>query len=319
MYCQNCGQQLSENAKFCANCGTRVDTTEAITNTEVINNAEGIQDTNTTEATIEQNIENDMENHTENAEFNEATEIDPPVEENESRKKFNRVLSKIFSGSIISAAIGAILFLGIVLVSLIGWGKVYLFDGYDFTAALASISMIFMLLGFTISVASGILGIIGKYDFINKYKTKRNKIIGAILLVACIGFSIWGLIDYDDSQSSSTGSSGGSYSGGSYNNNYSSGLPKSSGLNVKVDRITTSGSYTYVYCTIKNVSSNYNLATRYRYVKVKAQFKNYSGQIVDTDWTYAVDSTWLEPGESKTFYFMVKNTNIKSATLSFID
>ena len=66
------------------------------------------------------------------------------------------------------------------------------------------------------------------------------------------------------------------------------------------------------------MSSKY-VATRYRYVKVKALFKNYSGSIVDTDWTYAVDSTWLEPGESKTFYYMVKNTKIKSATLSFVD
>ena len=87
---------------------------------------------------------------------------------------------------------------------------------------------------------------------------------------------------------------------------------------MKVDSIKNSGSYTYVYCTVTNVSSKY-VATRYRYVKVKAQFKNYSGSIVDTDWTYAVDSTWLEPGESKTFYYMVKNTNIKSATLSFVD
>ena len=66
------------------------------------------------------------------------------------------------------------------------------------------------------------------------------------------------------------------------------------------------------------MSSKY-VATRYRYVKVKAVFKNYSGSIVDTDWTYAVDSTWLEPGESKTFYYMVQNTNIKSATLSFVE
>ena len=225
-------------------------------------------------------------------------------------------MKKVFKCGFISAAFGVSLFLGIVLISLIGWGEVYLFDGYEFTKALAIISMIFMLPGAIILLVS--LGMHYFYKSIKWLNEIKNQIISIILIVACLAFSIWGFADSNSSKNDYSGSSGGSY-GGSYNNDYSSGIDKSIGLSLKVDRINSSGSYTYVYCTVKNVSSNYGVATRYRYVKVKGQFKNYSGQIVDTDWTYAVDSTWLEPGESKTFYFMVQNTNIKSATLSFVD
>ena len=145
----------------------------------------------------------------------------------------------------------------------------------------------------------------------------------SILLIICtltlclVSCSITDENKIDENNDSGSSYGDGSYNG-SYNDNYSSGIDKEIGLSLKVDSIKTSGSYTYVYCTVSNISSKY-VATRYRYVKVKAQFKNYSGSIVDTDWTYAVDSTWLEPGESKTFYYMVKNTNIKSATLSFVD
>ena len=159
-----------------------------------------------------------------------------------------------------------------------------------------------------------------KNEFEKSIKKLTKKVfisLTIVLLVLCVAFSTWGFIDYANEQDSGSSYGDRSYSG-SYNDYYSSGIDKSIGLSLKVDSIKTSGSYTYVYCTVTNVSSKY-VATKYRYVKVKAQFKNYSGSIVDTDWTYAVDSTWLEPGESKTFYYMVKNTNIKSATLSFVD
>lgn len=34
------------------------------------------------------------------------------------------------------------------------------------------------------------------------------------------------------------------------------------------------------------------------YVKIKGAFKDYSGKVIDTDWTYAVGSEGLAPGES---------------------
>ena len=71
----------------------------------------------------------------------------------------------------------------------------------------------------------------------------------------------------------------------------------------------------YISGTIKNTGT-YQI----KFVKVKAVCKNYAGSIVDTDWTYAVDSNWLEPGESKKFEMMVKDTNneIRTANVSVV-
>ena len=289
MFCKNCGTQLSDNSKFCSNCGYK---------TEDANSNEGIE-----------SIE------IENSQVEAEREINNPSSTNRLKEVYNKISDKLFLGGFVSAAFGTILFVGIILVSLIGWGKVYLYGGYDFTSVLTTISLIFMLLGFVVLSIVSIINL--KLKSINRLTKKVFISLTIVLLVLCVAFSTWGFIDYANEQDSGSSYGDGSYSG-SYNDYYSSGIDKSIGLSLKVDRIKTSGSYTYVYCTVTNVSSKY-VATKYRYVKVKAQFKDYSGSIVDTDWTYAVDSTWLEPGESKTFYYMVQNTNIKSATLSFVD
>lgn len=290
-FCSKCGTDVGE-AKFCPNCGNKIISNET--------------DVKITEETTESVFESSTE---EDAELIAVAE--------KKKTKLNSILSKILFGSIISAGVGIILFLGIVIVGLIGYGKVYLFGGYKFVKVLSIISMVFMLSGFAAGLISYLWGFIGKYNFTKKQNKLWQKIILIVLVVLSLGFSVWGFVDcVDNKKDYSSGNNSGS--GGSYNNNYNSGVSKTIGLSLKVDRLEKSGSYTYVYCTVKNVSSKY-VATRYRYVKVKGQFKNSSGQIVDTDSTYAVDGTWLEPGESKTFYFMVKNTNIKSATLSFVD
>ena len=289
MFCKNCGTQLSDDSKFCSNCGYK---------TEDDNSNESIESIEIDNSQVE--TESDTTNLSSTNRLKEA---------------YNKISDKLFLGGFISAAFGTILFVGIIFVSLIGWGEVYLYGGYDFTSALTTISLIFMLLGFVVLSIISIINL--KLKSINKLTKKVFISLTIVLLVLCVAFSTWGFIDYANQQDSGSSYGDGSY-GGSYNDYYSSGIDKSIGLSLKVDSIKTSGSYTYVYCTVKNVSSKY-VATRYRYVKVKAQFKNYSGSIVDTDWTYAVDSTWLEPGESKTFYYMVQNTNIKSATLSFVD
>lgn len=81
-------------------------------------------------------------------------------------------------------------------------------------------------------------------------------------------------------------------------------------------KVTHKGNYAYVTGTIKNTSST----TKYRYIKVKASCKNSSGKVIDTDWCYAVDSAWLEPGESKSFEMMIKDENnqIRSATVAIM-
>ena len=289
MFCKNCGSQLAEDSKFCSNCGFKTEENISTVNSE------------NTKKTID-NVNDVIKEET-------TTPVNKFVE------LYKKYSDKLFLGGFISAAFGVILFLGIVLVSLIGWGEVYLYDGYDFTATLTTISLIFMLLGFVVLGAVFVVDL--RLKTINKLKNNTFKALSIALIAFCVGFSIWGFVNYANEQNRSSSSGGGSY-GSSYNDYYSSGVDKRIGLSIKVDSIKKSGNYTYVYCSVTNVSSKY-VATRYRYVKVKAQFKNSSGSIVDTDWTYAIDSTWLEPGETKTFYYMVQDTSVKSATLSFVD
>ena len=102
--------------------------------------------------------------------------------------------------------------------------------------------------------------------------------------------------------------SGGSSSSNSYESAYS--VLKISGVSV-----TSNSSYTVCTGTITN-----NGKKTYKYVKIKGSFKNSSGTVLDTDWTYAVGSEGLAPGESKTFRMSVpKNYDIKSCSISITD
>ena len=102
--------------------------------------------------------------------------------------------------------------------------------------------------------------------------------------------------------------SSGSSSSSSYESAYS--VLKISGV-----KVTTNSSYTVCTGTITN-----NGKKTYEFVKVKGSFKNSSGTVIDTDWTYAVGSEGLAPGESKTFRMSVpKDYDIKSCSVSITD
>ena len=79
--------------------------------------------------------------------------------------------------------------------------------------------------------------------------------------------------------------------------------------------VSKNSSYTVCTATITN-----NGRKTYTFIEVKGKFKDSSGTILDTDWTYAVGSEGLEPGESATFRLSVsKNTNITKCELEILD
>lgn len=79
--------------------------------------------------------------------------------------------------------------------------------------------------------------------------------------------------------------------------------------------VSKNGSYTICTATITN-----NGKKTYTFIEVKGKFKDSTGTTLDTDWTYAVGSEGLEPGESATFRLSVsKNTNITTCELEILD
>ena len=124
MFCKNCGIQLSDDNKFCSNCGCKIEDTASPENTEKI--------------------------EIDNSQIEDESEITNPSSTIRLKELYNKISDKLFLGGFVSAAFGTILFVGIILVSLIGWGEVYLYGGYDFTSVLTTISLIFMLLGFVV-------------------------------------------------------------------------------------------------------------------------------------------------------------------------
>lgn len=56
------------------------------------------------------------------------------------------------------------------------------------------------------------------------------------------------------------------------------------------------------------------------YVKIKGSFKDFSGKVVDTDWTYAVGSEGLAPGESSKWRMTVdKDYGICECSVTILD
>ncbi len=86
-------------------------------------------------------------------------------------------------------------------------------------------------------------------------------------------------------------------------------------LKISNVRVYTSGSYTYAEGSLKNTSDS-----TVSYVKVKGAFKDYRGNVIDTDWTYAVGSEGLAPGEScKWKLWADKDYSIDECDVSILD
>lgn len=86
-------------------------------------------------------------------------------------------------------------------------------------------------------------------------------------------------------------------------------------LQIKDVEVTHNGSFTVCTGTVKNYGSK-----TYKYVKIKGSFKDSSGDVVDTDWTYAVGFEGLGSKESTTFRLSVReNDEIRSCSVSLLD
>ena len=95
----------------------------------------------------------------------------------------------------------------------------------------------------------------------------------------------------------------------------SSGSSAAKDLSISNVKLKHNSSYTVVTGSVKNTGS-----TTYKFVKVKGAFKNSRGTTLDTDWTYAVGSEGLAPGESTTFRMSVsKDTSITKCTVTVLD
>jgi len=280
MYCPKCGKLIDDSSIFCNYCGSQVN------------------------EKIEQETVSD--NNQSNVSFVEESSQSIPSTQNDYTsvpKKKNWVLRI----GMILAIIGIVGFLAIALVGLIVWGKVYLYDGYNFTKVLCTLCIAFMILG-SCGLVVGLL--------LSKNKApeeKKNIVFSIILIILAVIFSVILIVNGIENENGKKQSS----SNSSYSTSYEMDHATYCLLYMEVSnvKVTHSGNYAYITGTVTNTGTY-----KIRYVKVRAACKNYLGTIIDTDWTYAVDSSWLNPGESKTFQMMVRDSenNIRTADVTVV-
>ena len=106
-----------------------------------------------------------------------------------------------------------------------------------------------------------------------------------------------------------------SYSG--YNNSSSQTYYEdaTSVLTISNVKLSENSSYTIVTGTLTNKGRN-----TYKFVKLKAAFENYKGDILDTDSTYGCGDEGLAPNESTTFRMSIsKNYSVSKVVVTVYD
>ena len=180
-------------------------------------------------------------------------------------------------------------------------------------------------------------------DIRHKFGKYPNPLMGAALIVVCIVIAIIGInsgkckasgcsnkkvsgSDYCYSHKcavSSCNNSRFSYSNYCYSHyllydddaNTGTNQVYSSELKISNIKLSSNSSYTVAEGTITNNSDQ-----TVSYVEIKGSFKTSYGEVVDTDWTYAVGSEGLAPGESCKWRMSVsKDSSIKNCTVTILD
>ena len=183
MFCKFCGEKIEDNAIFCSKCGAKL-TSEEKTN---ILSSEIIDTTNS------------------------LNENEKPIKKKSD--KILNIIQKVVFGCLIAGIVGITLFLGIVLVGLFVYGRVYLFDGYVFTKVLTIISIVLMMIGLCSVTSKSVLFFIFKIGTFPTTIIKR--ILMIVLAVACLGCSIWGFAGCSNNSYNYDSSYDSDYSGGS--------------------------------------------------------------------------------------------------------
>lgn len=129
----------------------------------------------------------------------------------------------------------------------------------------------------------------------------------AILILLIIGVA--GNQQNQQSSQKSTGTSGYTEKKSSMDYNTACRLY----LNISDVEIEHNSSYTIATGKVTNTSSQYSM----KFIKVKGAFQDYSGNTIDTDWTYVVGDEFLDPGESSSFRISVPlDRNIKTCKVT---
>lgn len=81
-------------------------------------------------------------------------------------------------------------------------------------------------------------------------------------------------------------------------------LEKQQDIKLQEVRIRNSGGYMYCEGKVRN-----NGSRAYDYIKVKVEWLDKNGDVIDTDWTYAVGGEDLGPNEAKSFKIMTESDN----------
>ncbi len=287
MICSNCGKEIADDSLLCNYCGSMVAQQQAL-----------------------------------HADINGATAEDAALPiETAADKKTAIAAKKLLIAGLVAAGLGITIFLAIVLIGFAVYGRVYLYDGYSYTRVLCTLGMVLMLAG----AASAIIGAVlsskkGSYTVASKQNNRSIVLASAATFISLVCSTV--LIvnasrsgkssSYSYSSYSSSPSSYSSYSSGSSIDPY---LYAMRYLKTSDIKITHNSLYTVCTGTIKNTGP-YTI----KYVKIRGAFQNISGSTLDTDWTYAVGSEGLGPGESTTFRMSVrKNEKIRKCEITFIN